>query len=91
MIIKFKHKGLKELFVKGTSAKIPPDMHKKAIMLLDMLDAANEANAMNIAGFEFHQLLGSRKSCYAVSVNKNCRIIFEWEDGAVKVNLEDYH
>ena len=41
---------------------------------------------------KFHQLKGSRKYEFAVSVTGNWRITFEFEgDDATNVNLEDYH
>jgi proteic killer suppression protein len=47
---------------------------------------------MNLPGYKFHQLKGSRKYEFAVSVTGNWRITFEFEgDDATNVNLEDYH
>ena len=47
---------------------------------------------MNLTGYKFHQLKGSRKYEFAVSVTGNWRITFEFEgDDATHVNLEDYH
>jgi proteic killer suppression protein len=47
---------------------------------------------MNLPGYKFHQLKGSRKYEVAVSVTGNWRITFEFEgDDATNVNLEDYH
>ena len=39
-----------------------------------------------------HILTGNLKGRYAVTVTRNWRITFAWEDGdAVQVNFEDYH
>ena len=60
--------------------------------MLDRLDAAREANDMDLPGFKFHALKGDRKGEFAVSVSGNWRITFGFDDqDAVNVNLEDYH
>ena len=60
--------------------------------MLDRLDASKQPDDMNLPGYKFHQLKGSRKYEFAVSVTGNWRIAFEFEgDDATNVNLEDYH
>ena len=60
--------------------------------MLDRLDAAREANDMDLPGFKFHALKDDRKGEFAVSVSGNWRITFEFAgQDAVNVNLEDYH
>jgi len=40
----------------------------------------------------FHPLTGNVEGQFAVTVTRNWRITFAWEDGdAVQVNFEDYH
>ena len=47
---------------------------------------------MNLPGYKFHQLKGSRKNEFAVSVTGNWQITFEFiGEDAINVNLEDYH
>ena len=91
MIKSFQHKGLKQLFEKGSSAKINQQHKAKCLRLLDALDAATLPQEMNIPGFGFHGLEGNPKR-YAVSVSGNYRITFEWEGkDAMQVLYEDYH
>ena len=60
--------------------------------MLDRLDASKEPDDMNLPGYKFHHLKGTRKYEFAVSVTGNWRITFEFEgDDATNVNLEDYH
>lgn len=60
--------------------------------MLDRLDASVGPNDMNIPGYKFHALKGSRKGHYAVSVSGNWRLTFAFDgQDAVNVNLEDYH
>ena len=91
MIKSFQHKGLKQLFEKGSSAKINQPHKAKCLRLFDALDAATLPQEMNIPGFGFHGLEGNPKR-YAVSVSGNYRITFEWEgEDAIHVLYEDYH
>jgi proteic killer suppression protein len=61
-------------------------------VLLQLLDAANAPEQMNLPGFGFHQLKGKLKGFYSVTVNENWRIIFQFEgEDAVLVNYLDYH
>ena len=91
MIRSFQHKGLKQLFEKGSSAKINQQHKAKCLRLLDALDAATLPQEMNIPGFGFHGPEGNPKR-YAVSVSGNYRITFEWEgEDAIHVLYEDYH
>ena len=92
MIISFNHKGLELFFTKGSFKSIPAQYAARLERMLDRLDAAKEPEDMNLPGYKFHQLKGSRKYEFAVSVTGNWRITFEFEgDDATNVNLEDYH
>ena len=91
MIKSFRHKGLKQLYSKGRTAIIGSVYQASCIEILNALEIAEAAEEMEIAGFDFHALKGNYRGRYAVSVNKNWRITFGWDDGAVQVDLEDYH
>jgi len=50
-----------------------------------------EALILNL-GNKFHALAGDRKGQYAISINKQWRLCFEWRDGnAYNVEIIDYH
>lgn len=73
-------------------AGIKPAHAGKLRMLLSALDTANEIEDMDVPGFGLHPLKGNRKGEWAVSVNGNWRITFEFRDGnAHSLNYEDYH
>jgi proteic killer suppression protein len=92
MIISFKHKGLELFFTKGGLKSIPAQYAVRIERMLDRLDASKQPDDMNLPGYKFHQLKGTRKYEFAVSVTGNWRITFEFEgDDATNVNLEDYH
>ncbi len=91
MIRSFLHKGLKELFEKGRTARIQPSLHERCRRRLDALDRAVRADDMNVQGFDFHALRG-KPLRYTVHVNGPWCITFEFEDGdAHRVDLEQYH
>ena len=92
MIISFKHKGLELFFREGSFKSIPAQYAGRIERMLDRLDACKEPDDMNLPGYKFHQLKGTRKYEFAVTVTGNWRITFEFEgDNAMNVNLEDYH
>ncbi len=91
MIKSYRHKGLKELRQSGKSRRVRQDQATRLLRLLDALNIATVPESMNIPGFNFHGLRGTPKR-YAVSVNGPWRVTFGWDgDGAVDVDLEQYH
>ncbi len=91
MIASWRHKGLRDLFRSGTSAKVRADQHRKCLRLLDALDQAIVPEDMNLPGWHFHGLQGKPKR-YAVAVNGPWRVTFGFGDGdAIDVDLEQYH
>jgi proteic killer suppression protein len=92
MIRTFKHKGLERFFKKGDHRGIIAKTEERTDRILDRLDTVVRAEDMNIPGFKFHPLQGELKGTYAVTVTKNWRITFKFDDqDAIDVNLEDYH
>jgi len=92
MIKSWKHKGLKELFLKGSKKNVRPDMADRLRRRLDVLDAANSLEALGLPGFRLHPLSGKMKGRYSIRVTGNWRITFRFEEVDVfNVDLEDYH
>jgi len=57
-------------------------LQSRAVMILDILDQAENLLDLNLPGLDFHSLKGFRPKRYTVHVN----------DGEVhRVNLEQYH
>lgn len=91
MIRSVRHKGLAELFEAGTTAKMRPDLHKRAVRLLDALHRARAVSDLNLPGVRLHPLKGSPRR-WALAVNGPWRITFEWEgEDALRLDLEQYH
>ncbi len=68
MIATFKHKGLKELFETGKSAKVDPKLHQRCSDVLDAIEAAVNQQDLNLPGFNFHPLRG-KPVRYSMHVN----------------------
>jgi proteic killer suppression protein len=91
MIGSFRSKALRRFWEEGDRRGLRPDMVERILELLTLLHAARTPDGMRGPGLGFHGLQG-RPRRYAVSVNKNWRITFGWENGkAIDVELEDYH
>lgn len=92
MIKSFKHKGLQKFFETGSAAGINAVHKRKISMRLVALDTALCIDDIDLPGFRLHSLKGTLEGIWAIDVNKNWRITFEFIDGdAYLVNYEDYH
>lgn len=92
MIKSFKHKGLENFYASGGTKGIQAKHAKKLRMQLAALDTAHLVEDLDIPGYRLHQLKGSLKGLWSITVNANWRIKFEFTDGNVYiVNYEDYH
>ncbi len=91
MIKSFRHKGLQELFLRGTSRKIHASLHRRTLRRLDVLDQAETQQELKVPGFDLHPLRGRPKR-YSLLVNGPWCVTFEWHRGeAYRVDLEQYH
>lgn len=92
MIKSFKHKGLEQFYLKGSTKGIQAAHSKKLRMQLAALDTAQVIDDIDIPGYRLHELKGDRKGVWSITVNGNWRVTFEFIDGnAFIVNYEDYH
>lgn len=92
MIESIKHKGLRQYFEEGKSAKLPADQLSKIRRIFDMLDAVTSEDDIKQLGKNVHPLKGDFAGFWALSVTGNYRIIFRFEDGGVyDVDYIDYH
>jgi proteic killer suppression protein len=92
VIKSLKNRELKRYWTKADVSGLRPDWSAKVRRILLALDAAEAPEALDVPGFGFHAFRGSLAGRYAVTVSRNWRITFAFEDGeAIDVDLEDYH
>jgi len=92
MIVGFRHKGLKLLYEKGNSRRVPSEYVAKVERILARLDEATEPAKMDLPGFRLHPLKGKLARAWAVDVSGNWRIVFRFDGAHVcDVDLIDYH
>jgi proteic killer suppression protein len=92
MLKKIKHKGLKELFETGSKKGIQAGHAKRLRLILIRLHSSQAPADMDLPGFKLHQLKGTLKDKYAVTVSGNWRVIFKFDgNDVVDVDYIDYH
>jgi proteic killer suppression protein len=93
MIKTFADKHTWEVYVKGKSKRMAPDIIKRAIRRLEYIDLATCLNDLKVPpSNRLHALKGNRKGQYAISINDQWRICFKFEKGdAYDVEITDYH
>lgn len=92
MIHSFRHKGLSRFFERSETKGLQAAHVARIGRILDLLDAAECPEDMELPGLGLHPLKGDKKGRWAVSVSGNWRITFAFDDGnAVDIDLEDYH
>jgi len=92
MIDNFKHRGLKRLYQTGDKSKLRSDIADKAERFLSVLDKAVCLDDIDLPSYGLHALTGNRQGFYSVTMSRNHRIIFRFDDGtAYDVDLVDYH
>jgi len=88
MIKSFKHKGLRKFFETGSLAGIQPKHKQKLRIRLIALDTATCIEDMDTPGWRLHSLTGDHQGLWAIDVNKNWRIVFEFKDGNAYIVAE---
>ena len=67
-------------------------IHAQAKRKLNVLNAATMLDDLrNNPGARLHRLRGDRAGQWAIAVNEQYRIVFDWNDGPTNVELTDYH
>jgi toxin HigB-1 len=92
MIRNFRHRGLQRYWTRSDPSGLRPDWVAKIDRWLEALDAARAPSELSIPGSGFHALRGDLKGRYAMTVSRNWRLTFGWDnEDAIDVDLEDYH
>lgn len=93
MIEGFRDRWLRDFFVDGTGCReIPAGIEVALRRKLDLIDAADgEADLRVPPGNRFEHLKGSLAGRCAIRVNRQYRLIFEWESPAARNLYLDPH
>lgn len=93
MIKSFADKETQQLFIKGKSKQLPPDLIRRAIRRLEYLHLATRLDDLKAPpSNRLHALKGDRAGQYAISINDQWRICFRFVDGdAHDVEITAYH
>ena len=96
MIYNFRDKLTEDVF-NGLSTrysrKLPSELHKKAVIKLDQLNAATKIETLKVPpGNKLSKLEGDRSEFWLIKIDKQWAVVFRWEDGnAYDVCIIDYH
>jgi len=92
VIRRLRGRGLVRLYELGDRSGIRPDLLATVENILTLLEAAETPEALNLPRLRLHALRGNREGYWSVTVRRNWRLIFRFEDGAATdVELIDYH
>ena len=93
MIKTFADKETQQVFVKGKSKHLPPDLIRRAVRRLEYIHWATNINDLRVPpSNRLHGFRGERKGQHSISVNDQWRICFQFIDGdAFDVEIVDYH
>jgi proteic killer suppression protein len=92
VIRSFRHRGIEAFFQTGSKAGIQPKHETRLRLQLTTLNLASTPEDMNRYGWAFHALKGQLSGHYAVTVGRNWRLTFSFDNKhAVLVDYQDYH
>ncbi|MBL7474110.1 type II toxin-antitoxin system RelE/ParE family toxin [Robertkochia sediminum] len=93
MIKTFSGKETEKIWNGTKSKKLPADIQNVARRKLRMINNAQNINDLRIPpANRLEKLAGDLENFYSIRVNKQWRIIFNWEnDNAFNVEIVDYH
>lgn len=94
MIVSYRDRRTRD-FAAGKWVKALSGVQRSAYLKLERLEAAETLRDLAaLPGNRFEALSRDRKGQYSIRINDQCRICFEWPEGAtgpVNVEIVDYH
>ena len=94
-LVRFRHKGLRQIYTddntKGLSASLVDKVRK---LLFALETAENLEQVGRFPGWKLHPLKGDLKGYWSLTVTGNWRVIFRYEEAvntASDIDLIDYH
>lgn len=94
-LVRFRHKGLRQLYEQDSTKGVPPAMADKLRKLLLALETAEGIDQLSrFPGWRLHPLKGTLQGFWSLTVTGNWRLIFFYEpetNTAGDIDLLDYH
>jgi proteic killer suppression protein len=95
MIVSFRDAWLREFFVEDVRSKrIPPDLEGRLFRKIQMIDDATTDQDLRVPpSNHFEKLTGTLEGLDSVRVNKQWRLVFEWDGSrgeATGLSLDDH-
>lgn len=93
MIKTFADKHTLEIYTKGKSKRLPPEIIQRAIRRLEYVDLATCLADLKVPpSNRLHALKADRKGQHSISINDQWRVCFLFVDNdAYDVEITDYH
>ena len=87
----FADKETEKLWNRQRNNAVPPDIQRRALKKLTLLDAADSLQDLQIPpGNRLEKLAGDREGQRSIRINDQYRVCFIWEDGdAYEVEIVD--
>jgi toxin HigB-1 len=94
-LVRFRHKGLRQLWQDGSAKGVPAAMADKLRKLLFALGTAETLEQLRrFPGWKLHPLKGDLKGSWSLTVTGNWRLVFSYDEQtntASEIDLIDYH
>lgn len=93
MIRSFADPESERLFATGKSRRLPPEIHRRALMRLAQLDAATCVEDLRLPpSNRLEALAHDRAGQWSIRINDRWRVCFRFTSGdAFEVEIVDYH
>jgi proteic killer suppression protein len=93
-LVRFRHKGLRQLHGDGSAKGVPPAMADKLRKLLFAIDTAETIDQLaRFPGWKLHPLKGDMTGFWSLTVTGNWRLVFRYGEetnAASEIDLIDY-
>lgn len=94
-LVRFRHKGLKQLHEDGSAKGVPSAMADKVRKLLFAIETADTIEQLGrFPGWKLHPLKGDLRGYWSLTVTGNWRLMFSYDaeaNAADDLDLLDYH
>jgi proteic killer suppression protein len=94
-LVRFRDKGLKQLYEDGSARGVPSAMVDKLRKLLLAIETAETLRQLDrFPGWKLHPLKGDLRGLWSLTVTGNWRLVFRYDEKtntASDIDLIDYH